>query len=99
MKKFENGEITLANGTKLVIETRSLVGRPDTPDSPICYSYPTMVKLAHNGENNGKLIAILNEALPAVLLAEVTELIIILYTFAVSEMVVDIYGNTLVAKH
>ena len=57
MKKFENGEITLANGTRLVIETRSLVGRPDVPNTPVCYSYPTMVKLAHNGENNGKLIA------------------------------------------
>ena len=57
MKKFENGEITLVNGTKLVIETKSLVGRPDVPNTPLCFSYPTMVKLAHNGENNGKLIA------------------------------------------
>lgn len=57
MKKFVNGSITLDNGTKLTVEKKTILATPGEKDSKWTYSYPTMVRLAHNGENNGTLVA------------------------------------------
>jgi len=57
MKKFVNGSIVLDNGTTLTIEKKLILAAPGSSDSKWTYSYPTMVRLAHNGENNGTLVA------------------------------------------
>ena len=56
MNKFADNSLTLNNKTKLTVEKKSLIARPDTPDTRLCFSYPTMIKLAHNGDRNGEFV-------------------------------------------
>lgn len=52
-----NKIIKLENGVKLTIEKKYIFASPNDPSSAFSFSYPTMIRLAHNGKNNGMLIA------------------------------------------